>query len=149
MPPFCRPARPDEVHHLQELYRRSSMHRETFRQAIEEHPEWREPTVEQVAAGHVRVLEVDGDPIGFATVVPDAEVAELEGLFVEPGAMGTGAGRLLVEDAVEQGVAAGLPRMEVTANPDAVDFYAHLGFVTVGEAPTELGPARRMRRTLL
>ena len=148
MRPGCRPAASDEVGDLQELYRRSSLHHETFRQALLAHPEWREPTDEQVADGQVRVLEADGRPLGFTTVVPDGEVAELEALFVEPDAMGAGAGRLLVEDAVEQALGAGLSRMEVTANPDAVDFYAHLGFVAVGEAQTELGPALRMRRTL-
>jgi hypothetical protein len=40
--------------------------------------------------------------------------------------------------------ARGVERMEVTANPDAVDFYTCVGFTSCGVVSTEFGEAPRM-----
>ncbi len=75
---------------------------------------------------------------------------ELDGLFVEPDLMRGGIGRLLVEDAVTRARAgAGVSRLEVTANPRALGFYERVGFVRVGEVPTQFGPGIRMHRLLV
>ena len=73
---------------------------------------------------------------------------ELDGLFVEPEHMRRGIGRQLIEDAVTIARRRRRPRIEVTANPTALEFYAALGFVTDGEAPTRFGPAIRMHLDL-
>jgi GNAT superfamily N-acetyltransferase len=101
-------------------------------------------------SGCVRVaVDDEGVPLGFATVVPGSErVGELDGLFVEPEHMRRGIGRMLIDDAVTIARRRGDARIEVTANPAALEFYAALGFVIDGEAPTRFGPATRMHLDL-
>ena len=123
-----------DLRELQALYRRSAAHWPNTRELVAEHPEWIEPTVDQVDNGWVTVLE-DGERIlGFSTVTPDRE---LEALFVDPDEMRRGAGRALVE-------AAGRP-LTVTANPNAVGFYERVGFVATGSVETLFGEALRMK----
>ena len=121
---------------LQALYRRSSSHWPDTRELVAEHPEWIEPTTDQVDRGWVTLVEEGGRILGFSTVTAERE---LEALFVEPDAMGRGLGRTLVE-------AAGAP-LDVTANLNAVPFYEAVGFVEVGPVETLFGEARRMRLT--
>jgi len=40
--------------------------------------------------------------------------------------------------------ARGVERLEVTANPDALEFYRAVGFTGCGVAETDFGPAPRM-----
>src|SRR5258705_222115 len=70
-----------------------------------------------IAAGRV-VVAVDGAgrTIGVAGVVPDGEIADLDLLFVDPPAIGGGAGRVLFEAAV--GLARRLPARRVTMLAD-------------------------------
>lgn len=69
-------------------------------------------------------LNAAGDTLGFAGADRDC----LEMLFVEPCAHGIGAGRALVERAVD---CHGVARVTVNEqNPRAVDFYKHMGFRT-------------------
>ena len=42
----------------------------------------------------------------------------------------------------------GMPRIEVTANPNALDFYEKTGFVTDHTTQTEFGPGLRMHLDL-
>lgn len=65
-----------------------------------------------------------------------------------PVLMRGGVGRLLIDDAVTIARSQGLVRLEVTANPRALGFYEKVGFVAVGEVPTQFGPAIRMHREL-
>jgi hypothetical protein len=72
------------------------------------------------------------------------DACELDGLFVEPRWMRTGVGRRLIADAVEIARERGAARIDVVANPQAVAFYAAVGFTAAGEAQTRFGPAPRM-----
>jgi GNAT superfamily N-acetyltransferase len=81
-------------------------------------------------------------------VVPgERGVFELDGLFVEPAAMGAGIGRALIEDACGRARARGGLAIEVIAGP-ASAFYEKVGFTMTGAAQTRFGPAVRMRRGL-
>ena len=82
------------------------------------------------------MIEDEGRIVGFSTVTPERE---LEALFVDPDDMARGVGRTLVE-------AAGSP-LTVTANGNAVPFYARVGFVDIGPVETLFGKARRMTLT--
>jgi GNAT superfamily N-acetyltransferase len=73
----------------------------------------------------VRVAERDGAVVGFAAV--DAEAQELEMLFVEPSAIGTGAGRALLQDALARARGAGLASLVIESDPDAEPFYRSQG----------------------
>jgi GNAT superfamily N-acetyltransferase len=66
--------------------------------------------------------------LAVATFVPTDEGVQLRGMAVDPGAQGTGVGRLLVEAAVERLRAAGVTRMWCNARDTAVPFYERLGW---------------------
>jgi len=50
-------------------------------------------------------------------------VLELDDLFTDPVLMRRGAARALIEHAVSRAAANGVHRIDVTANPHALDFY--------------------------
>ena len=148
-PPKIRDAAPAEVSALEALQRRSSDVWEEYRAQLAAHPEVFELPPAFIENGWVRVaVDASDAPIGFSVVIPtDARVHELDGLFVEPGHMGRGVGRALVEDAAERAARGGAEYLEVTAGP-AQGFYEKAGFDLVGAAQTRFGPAVRMRRRL-
>jgi GNAT superfamily N-acetyltransferase len=78
----------------------------------------------------VRVAERDGAVVGFAAVDPAAR--ELEMLFVDPAAIGTGAGRALLRDALAAAREAGLAELVIESDPDAEPFYRSQGAEPAG-----------------
>lgn len=95
-----------------------------------------------IAAGEIAVLRQDGRLVGCVRVRRlDEETAELGMLSVDPAAMGTGAGRALLEFAERRH---GTPFMQlellVPRAPHAHkqrlhDWYSRLGYVQIGERP--------------
>jgi GNAT superfamily N-acetyltransferase len=69
---------------------------------------------------------------------------ELEDLFVDPGYMRRGIATALVNRITEILRTRGVERLEVTANPDALEFYRAVGFIDCGVAETDFGAAPRM-----
>ena len=144
-----RDAVPGEAAPLAELQRRASSVWESDRALLAARPDLIQPPHEAIAEGRVRVAAgTGGELLGFVVVVRGATVLEIDDLFVEPEAMGRGIGRALVEDAVAAAAASGAEALEATINDNALGFYERVGFVTVGQAQTLLGPAPRMRRGL-
>jgi len=147
--PVLRDAVVTDVGALEELQRRASLVWEDTRAQLLTHPELIELAPQQVAAGLVRVAELDGAPVGFSAVLAvAAQRCELDGLFVEPDRWRGGVGRLLVQDAAVRAAAAGATRLEVTANRNALGFYEQLGFVAGELVPTLLVPGLRMHLDL-
>jgi len=64
----------------------------------------------------VYVAETQGEPIGWAALVPRGEVGWLEDLWIEPDWIGRGIGRLLFEHVAER-----------EAEPNARGFYERMG----------------------
>jgi GNAT superfamily N-acetyltransferase len=125
-----RSAQPGEAAALTELAVRSKGHwghdaafLERARPELTVHPEHLERWL-------VRVAERDGAPVGFAAVDPESR--ELEMLFVDPAAIGTGAGRALLRDALERAREAGLTELVIESDPDAEPFYRSQGAEPVG-----------------
>ncbi len=87
-------------------------------------------TSEQVAAGQVWVAQ-DSSVVGMSVL--DLDAAELVALFVEPAAIGTGAGRALLIAACERAATAGLATLEIESDPHAETFYLAHGARRVGE----------------
>jgi GNAT superfamily N-acetyltransferase len=75
----------------------------------------------------VLVAEQDGRAVGFASVIPQGDVAVLDDLWIEPGAMGAGLGRELFDAAAGRGRELGARTMEWEAEPNAVGFYERMG----------------------
>jgi GNAT superfamily N-acetyltransferase len=148
-PVLIRDARAAEQGFLAELQRRASMYWDVYREQLLAHRDAIELPVDRIEDGLVRVAELEADIVGFAVLLPPAGGAcELDGLFVEPGHMGAGVGRALVDDAMRIAREHGANRIEVVANPEAVGFYQRLGFSGAEQVPTRFGPARRMRLTV-
>jgi GNAT superfamily N-acetyltransferase len=114
-PPLSiRDARAAEQRSLTELQRRASLHWDAYREQLLAHPDVVELPLDQIEDGLVRVAELGGEVGGFAVLLRSAQGAcELDGLFVEPGHMGAGVGRALVEDAMRIARERGASRIEV------------------------------------
>lgn len=144
--PSIRDARPDEALALESLQRRSSNVWDEYRAQLAAHPDAIVPPHRAIAEGRVRVaVDAAGRRLGFSVVLPVEDGrCELDDLFVEPGAMRGGVGRLLVRDVAARAAAAGARVVDVVANPNAVGFYARLGFEITGRTSTRFGRAPRM-----
>jgi GNAT superfamily N-acetyltransferase len=137
-----RAAHASVVSALAVVYRRASLANSGDRETLLANPDALAFSLDP--AGRTRVAAVDGDVVGFATLLAVAGSGELEDLFVAPEWMGRGVGRALVLDAIAAARAARMPRIDVTANGHALGFYERVGFVLDGPAETQFGPAHRM-----
>jgi GNAT superfamily N-acetyltransferase len=129
---------------LQEIFERASLSNEGDRPALLEHPEVLVYSDEWVRRGDTRVAVRDGRVVGFATAVVNGATCELEDLFVDPDFMRQGVARDLIGDAVTRARAANVPRIDVTGNGHALDFYYAVGFVRDGDAKVRFGLAHRL-----
>jgi GNAT superfamily N-acetyltransferase len=135
---------------LSDVFRRSSVSNEGDRALIAAHPEFLVFADVSVRAQRTRVtVDGDGHVLGFATTLVAGDVDELEDLFVDPDWMRRGIASGLIADVARRARDRGATRIEVNANEHASDFYRHAGFVQVGEAQTEGGPAPRMHLDLI
>jgi GNAT superfamily N-acetyltransferase len=143
---LLRLARIEELGELEDLQRRASLALDEYRDALLAHPDAIALPAEQIERGEVVVAEIGGRTAGFAVVLDQDGMAELDGLFVEPELWRRGIGLALVEDAVHHARSRGLSLMTVVANPGAREFYERCGFTVEGTAETRFGPALRMSR---
>jgi GNAT superfamily N-acetyltransferase len=142
-PVAIRLAHPDDRLNLIELQRRASLVGETgeVRQRLLDEPELIDIDEELLANNEVIVAEIGSKIVGFASfIAQDGNDAELDGMFVEPSHWRQGIGRALIEAVERELVAWQATRLRVVANPNALAFYTALGFVTIGEEKTPLGP---------
>src|SRR5947209_3735523 len=96
-----RPARRAERASLEALQWRASLANAGDRDSLLANPDAIALPGDQIADGHVFVAERDGVIVGFAAVLPRTDGdAELDALFVEPGAWRQGVGRLLLDQCV-------------------------------------------------
>jgi ribosomal protein S18 acetylase RimI-like enzyme len=132
---------------VRDVFRRSSLSNAEDRPHLLAHPEVLELDVD-VAGGRTRVAVVAGRVVGFATTSVGPDGVELDDLFVAPEWMRRGVATALVTDAVADARRLGVGRIEVTANEHARAFYESVGFVEIGQAETQFGPALRMQLDL-
>ena len=126
------------------VYRRASLSDAGYRDNLLAHPEYLILAPEGLAEGRTHVAEQDGSLAGFATWAETAGTIELEDLFVDPGYMRRGIATALLNRITEILRARGAERLEVTANPHALEFYRAAGFIDCGVAETDFGAAPRM-----
>src|SRR5256885_963293 len=92
----------------------------------------------------IAVAEHDGKPIGVAQLkVVDGE-ADLLKLFVEPSALRSGTGKVLLAWAIDVAKKQGATRLTIEADPGAAAFYRRVGAFDGGPAPVRSGPGRML-----
>jgi GNAT superfamily N-acetyltransferase len=91
---------------------------------------------------HMVVAELDGAVAGFYSVDGKPPVGELGNMWVRPGNIGTGLGRVMWQDAMTAAAAAGFECLEIGAEPNAEDFYRKMGAERIGATPSESIPGR-------
>jgi GNAT superfamily N-acetyltransferase len=100
---------------------------------------------DDITAGRVLVAVDDaGRVIGMACVLSDGDTADLDALFVDPPAIGSGAGRALFDAAVVLARRHGARRMTILADPNAAAFYERMGARYLRNAPSDAIPGRTL-----
>jgi GNAT superfamily N-acetyltransferase len=100
---------------------------------------------DDIAAGRVLVAVDDaGRMIGMACVLSEGESSDLDSLFVDPPAIGSGAGRALFEAAIILARRQGARRMTILADPNAAAFYERMGARYLRHAPSDAIPGRTL-----
>jgi GNAT superfamily N-acetyltransferase len=98
-----------------------------------------------IASGRVLVAVDDvGGVIGMACVLPEGDTADLDALFIDPPAIGSGAGRMLFHAAVALARRQGARRMTILADPNAAAFYERMGARYLRHAPSDAIPGRTL-----
>jgi N-acetylglutamate synthase-like GNAT family acetyltransferase len=144
-----RDAELSDMEGLQGVFKRASLSNENDRGPLLKHPELLGLSDSGVLERRMRVA-VEGNTLaGFATYLISDGVAELEDLFVDPPWMRHGIGEALVLDLSDRLKGLGFEALAVTANPHAMAFYQHLGFVESETVDTQLYSAPRMWRPII
>ena len=143
-----RRARADEADALAALARRAKAHWGYDAEFMDRVSDAMTLSSTDIVAHEVWVLEAGTDVVGFHRVLPGAP-AELEDMWVEPAAMGSGHGRRLFEHAVAIARSGGATALELDADPNAVGFYERMGMERIGETPSTLIPGRALPRMRL
>ena len=100
---------------------------------------------DDIAAGRVLVAVDDAARVvGMACVLTDGETSDLDALFIDPPAIGSGAGRSLFEAAVAMARRQGAKRMTILADPNAAPFYERMGARYLRQAPSDSIPGRTL-----
>jgi GNAT superfamily N-acetyltransferase len=99
-----------------------------------------------LAGGLVVGLRENGALVGVAQVTGVDESWELEKVFVDPPAIGSGIGRRLFAWAVEAVGARGGQILTIAADPQAAEFYRRMGAVDSGHVASASIPGRRLPR---
>ena len=100
-----------------------------------------------IESGDVLVAEgADGAPLGVASIATLDAPGEFDlvHFFVEPASFGAGVGRMLFATAVELSKSKGARCLMILSDPNAEAFYARMGAVKTGDAPSDAIPGRRL-----
>ena len=98
---------------------------------------------DECESGRMWVAEFEGaDIVGFTLITGAPPTGELAALFVDPRAIGTGCGKMLLRHALSQASARGYERLTLDADPSAEPFYLHCGATRTGSTPSRSIPGR-------
>ena len=98
-----------------------------------------------ITAGRVLVAaDVEDRPLGIVAVLGKGDTVDLDALFVDPPAIGSGAGRALFAAALDLARGLGARRMTILADPNAAAFYERMGARFLRNAPSDAIPGRTL-----
>jgi hypothetical protein len=90
---------------------------------------------DDVARRHFVVADLGGMVAGFYSLDGQPPAGELGNMWVRPGEIGTGLGRVMWHDAMAAAAAAGFEYLEISAEPDAEGWHAPAGRRACGPRP--------------
>jgi len=107
-------------------------------------------TPEMVQTQVMHAARVAGEIAGFYVLIPFGKRVELEAFWVLPAHIGSGIGGAMFRHAVSAARELGGRYLDITSDPHAEGFYAHMGAKRVGEvaAPVD-GKPRWLPRMML
>jgi GNAT superfamily N-acetyltransferase len=97
-----------------------------------------------VARRLIVVADRDGVVVGFYSIDGEPPDGELGNMWVTPGEIGTGLGRVLWQDAMATAAAAGFEHLAIEAEPNAEGFYRKMGAECIGETASGSIPGRML-----
>ena len=139
-----RPAAPEEAEALSALALRSKGHWGYGRHFLEACREELMVIPANCDGQSVLVAERNGDLVGFFEVGGEPPAGTLDKLYVEPDAIGSGVGSVLLAEARRTALAAGFTWLTIDAEPNAEAFYAKAGARRVGSTPSGSITGRRL-----
>ena len=147
-----RPASPADADALSRLAMRSKAHwgySQAFMDACREELTYSAQQLD--AAGRHFVLAFNGEDLAGFYALEDQrnDRIELGAMFVDPGLIGTGVGRRLMQHAIDHASRLGARWLEIVADPHALAFYQAAGAVQSGECASASIPGRMLPRLLL
>ena len=96
-------------------------------------------TPEYIEKNEVFKLVVDSQIVGCYSYDKTHRVEVLlDNLFISPKFIGTGLGRLLLVDFLTRVKSKGFKRVLLFSDPHSEQFYAHFGFVVIGQEETSI-----------
>ncbi len=109
-----------------------------------------EITAESISARPTFVADLDGQVIGFYSLVPSLAAWELDNLWVTPLFIRKGIGRALLMHAAQIAAERGATSILVDADPNAETFYVSCGATRVGAVSAPIaGESGRVRPQLV
>lgn len=139
-----RRARPSEAEALSELAIRSKGHWGYEPEFLEACRPELTLSAHLIETGEVHLLEVGGRIVGFYGLADRNGELEFTHFFVDPPAIGRGAGRLLWRHAVERAKSRGVRRLVIESDPYAEGFYRKLGAERIGETASPVNAGRKL-----
>lgn len=92
-------------------------------------------TAEFITQNEIFVALVDNHIAGCCALVLTGSLAEIEHMWMRPEHMGAGVGRALFTHAKQRAEKRGAQVLELSADPNAEGFYAHMGAEIIGRIP--------------
>ena len=147
IPQVIRAARPEEAPQLTDLALRSKAHWGYSKEFMDScRAELTVDSARVLSERYQYFVAVDEDSIvGFyALKCASGGSYELEALFVEPGHIGTGIGRALIQHAKRTLSGLGATRLIIQGDPHAADFYVAAGGRRIGDRESDSIPGRHL-----
>jgi len=142
MPLAFRPASPQEIALLSELAFASKAHWGYSAEFMDACREDLTLSAEVVREGLTVVGERGGRVVGFYRLADTPEGPYLKDLFVSPGVIGQGVGKLLWQHAAGHARSLGWPFLLLDSEPHAEGFYRRVGARKIGEVPSAVFSGR-------
>lgn len=93
---------------------------------------------------NIWVLECGDITVGFGEIIVDGDTAILDDLWIDPGYIGRGYGKLLFRHLRNMAMSRGATRLSIEAEPFATGFYERMGARIVGEIASASVPDRSL-----